>query len=173
MTLTTEPKPNEYSEPGELVDSTQSVASLPFLKRPWAFQIIAGGVMFVVILGQTLLDANKKNNDEANAPVPAAQISDTGLSASDRELRGYGAFDACTTYVKDQLRAPLTAKFRNEYENDGEVAIKSADNITWTVVSSVDSENGFGALIRNTFLCQATFLGGDQWREVYVSLSAQ
>jgi hypothetical protein len=34
----------------------------------------------------------------------------------------------------------------------------------WLVVGSVDSENSFGAMIRNDYRCTVKFVGGDNWR---------
>jgi hypothetical protein len=87
------------------------------------------------------------------------------------DVRRFGAFEVCTKFVKDRLKSPATAKFRNEIERDGEVTWSTDDDVTWLVKSSVDSENGFGALIRNQFGCEVQFVGDDQWQLVDISMS--
>lgn len=76
-----------------------------------------------------------------------------------------GAFDVCTQFVKDRLKSPSTAKFRNFYEDDGEVVVTHAAD-TYTVSSTVDSENGFGAMLRSTFRCEVRHVSGTSWRLV-------
>jgi len=58
-------------------------------------------------------------------------------------------------FVPDRLKAPATAKFSN-------VTTTATAAGGYTVVGSVDSENGFGALIRSTFTC-SVHSSGDQW----------
>lgn len=74
------------------------------------------------------------------------------------------AFDVCKDFVKDRLRSPGSAKFRNFFEDDGEVIVTGAGKGPYTVRSTVDSENGFGALIRTDFTCSVTNTSGDRWR---------
>jgi hypothetical protein len=75
----------------------------------------------------------------------------------------WGAFNVCTQFVEQRLKAPGTAKFRNFYQDDGEVTVTQAGDV-FTVVSSVDSENGFGASLRTEFTCTVTSLGGGNWQ---------
>lgn len=72
----------------------------------------------------------------------------------------HSAFIACKEFVRRDLRAPATAEFRN-YAAGG--AAVSVAGTTYTVTSSVDSQNGFGALIRSHFTCTVRREGGD-WR---------
>lgn len=85
---------------------------------------------------------------------------DTAGGSSDRE---YAAFDVCTEFVKDQLKAPGTAEFRNPYEDDGEVTITGAGDGPYTVRSTVDAQNGFGAQLRNSFSCTVSYTGDSNW----------
>lgn len=89
-----------------------------------------------------------------------------GSSSDDIE---YGAFDVCTQFVKDRLRAPATASFRNYFEDDGEVVVTGGPTV-FTVRSSVDSENGFGAKIRSNFVCEVRHTGGESFRLVDLQL---
>jgi len=73
---------------------------------------------------------------------------------------GTGASMICHTFVEQRLKAPASAKF----------PYMSTDNVTdlgggkFNVVSYVDSQNSFGALIRNTYDCSVHWVSGTQWR---------
>lgn len=60
----------------------------------------------------------------------------------------YGAESVCKKAVKNSVKSPGTAKFHNL------VTIPSGDG--WDTDGDVDSENGFGALLRSHFECHAT-----------------
>jgi hypothetical protein len=80
------------------------------------------------------------------APSPSAN-SAPNLSAD--------AIHYCRdTVVTGKLRSPATAKYSNE-------AVSEMAGI-YTVTGSVDAQNGFGALIRGTFICQLR-PGGGGW----------
>lgn len=59
----------------------------------------------------------------------------------------------CEIRVKDGLRAPRTAKFpwAKQVSFDGKTA---------TLVSYVDAQNGFGAMIRTHYICTVDYIGG-------------
>jgi hypothetical protein len=80
----------------------------------------------------------------------ASRRNDESSSTDDRR---YAAFSVCKDLVKDQLRAPGTAVFRDYFEDDGEVRVTGSGEGPYTVTSTVDSENGFGALLRSSFVC--------------------
>lgn len=54
---------------------------------------------------------------------------------------------ACRDWVKDRLTSPATAKFSGE-------SVSRTGN-TYVVTGSVDSQNSFGAMIRNGYQCEA------------------
>lgn len=60
-----------------------------------------------------------------------------------------GAVTACEAAVKAQLKAPATAKFSGENVSHG--------GTVYTVSGNVDAENGFSALVRNSFSCQVLY----------------
>lgn len=72
------------------------------------------------------------------------------LSRSSDEAK---AQRACHEYVEGALKAPATADFSDEYASDN-------GDETWTVHGTVDSENGFGAKIRNNFTCEVSKISG-------------
>lgn len=67
----------------------------------------------------------------------------------------YGAKQACHEWVKDQLKSPSTADFSGE--------TVTGDSSGWTITGDVDSENGFGAMLRSTWTCTVR-LTGDTYR---------
>lgn len=64
----------------------------------------------------------------------------------------------CEEWVKERLKAPATAQF-----TDGSVTGDAVGG--FTIAGTVDSENGFGALIRGDWSCQIRYEpSSDEWR---------
>lgn len=74
-----------------------------------------------------------------------------------------GAKVICQQFVERQLKAPSTAKYSDE-------RVTAHKKALWTVLGNVDSENSFGATIRNRYFCQAKHIKGDTWQPVDVEL---
>lgn len=55
----------------------------------------------------------------------------------------------CEARIERLLKAPDTAKFDSSATGSG----------TWTVTGTVDSENGFGAMLRSTYQCTVVVNG--------------
>jgi hypothetical protein len=70
-----------------------------------------------------------------------------------------GAWVVCQQQMDEMLKAPATA----EYPSRSEVSIRKSGG-TYTVRGWVDSQNGFGALVRTDFICTAISTGGDNYR---------
>lgn len=63
----------------------------------------------------------------------------------------------CKRQVRASLKAPQTAKFPMlDFK-----ATTSADEQTFYVTSYVDSQNGFGAMLRTNYQCELQYQGGD------------
>ena len=67
----------------------------------------------------------------------------------------FTAASMCERFVADHLKSPSTAEFDSTATGGGD---------TWTVTGTVDSQNSFGAMVRNTYTCHLTYEGGDSWR---------
>jgi len=65
----------------------------------------------------------------------------------------YEAIAQCEARVRERLRAPSTATFNLSATGSG----------TWTVIGTVDAENGFGAMIRSNVQC-TVIIEGDRAR---------
>ena len=73
-----------------------------------------------------------------------------------------GAEIACKDFVKDQLKAPATADFDNMLIAAGSERTSSGADPSFEVQGDVDSENGFGAKIRNHFSCEVHYTESDE-----------
>lgn len=97
------------------------------------------------------------------AIISAAMSGDSSSgSTSSSSDRGYTAFEMCKKSVRTNLKAPSTAKFR-DYFGDQAPSISGSGDGPYTVSSTVDSQNGFGAVIRSRFTCTAEYVGSDRW----------
>lgn len=85
-----------------------------------------------------------------------------GMVLEDREG---DARKACEGYVRDSLKSPSSAEFSEaEAEERGEYG--------FTVSGAVDSENGFGAMIRNQYECKVNSIG-DDWLLIDLDFEGQ
>lgn len=66
---------------------------------------------------------------------------------------GYTAEYQCKEFVKDRLKSPSSAEFDTSH---------SGTEPVYTVTGTVDSQNGFGAMVRNSFTCTVSH-SGDRW----------
>ncbi|ACV09764.1 SHOCT domain-containing protein [Jonesia denitrificans] len=76
--------------------------------------------------------------------------------AKDDEVRDWEVTSMCEQWVDKQLKAPSTAKYSDQ-------VVKSTGVLKWEVTGAVDSENSFGAMIRNEWTC-SIYLDGDTFR---------
>ncbi len=94
---------------------------------------------------------------------------DSSTGEDDPENLRLGAFDVCTQFVKDRLKAESTAEFPDQFEDDEEVTI-TQDGEEWTVDSQVDAENSFGGTVTTPFSCTVRSMGEGNWRLVDLTL---
>lgn len=72
------------------------------------------------------------------------------------------AFYMCQEFVSRQLKAPKTADFASMSDSN----VSGIGNDTYSVVSYVDSQNSFGAMIRTSYRCKVKYEGDEKWRLV-------
>lgn len=60
---------------------------------------------------------------------------------------------ACHDWVKDRLKSPGPAEFSED-------SVSKVNEQRYILTGAVDSQNGFGAMIRNTYRCEASHVGG-------------
>ena len=71
--------------------------------------------------------------------------------------------DACYMshqFLEGYLKAPSTAKWQNCYD----ASITNMGNNTYKVYSYVDSQNGFGAMIRAEYSAELLYTGNEHWK---------
>ncbi|KZE41376.1 hypothetical protein [Microbacterium sp. T32] len=66
----------------------------------------------------------------------------------------YTAAQQCEQTVSSYLKAPSTAQFHSDISAATESAIDAGP---WLIIGTVDSENGFGAMLRSNYSCHVTF----------------
>ncbi|MFE2998648.1 hypothetical protein ACFXG4_27055 [Nocardia sp. NPDC059246] len=111
--------------------------------------VVAGAVALGVSLAQ-------RQTDEANAAFDAsydASVSSSAAAAANTarfNVRRYStAENACEDLVRDQLKSPVTAQFKVDHDD-----LTGPDSdIRGTVSGTVDSQNGFGAMVRSDWGC--------------------
>jgi hypothetical protein len=75
---------------------------------------------------------------------------------------GVTAYLMSQAFVKDHLKAPASAQFPS-YSSD-EVVVARLENGHFAVKAYVDSQNGFGAMLRSRYLIEIWPVDGDTWK---------
>lgn len=78
-----------------------------------------------------------------------------GPSKSGRTYSGLYAQTSCEEFVKGRLKSPSSASFPFSVKPE----IIGSGSGPYTVVGQVDSQNGFGAMIRSGYRCEVSFSG--------------
>jgi hypothetical protein len=84
------------------------------------------------------------------------------ISRSDSGPDRSTAIALCREKVKAKLRSPATAKFDTDKPVDVSMNESGSGAGNLLIGGTVDAENGFSALIRNTYICVA-HPDGDGW----------
>jgi hypothetical protein len=92
-----------------------------------------------------------------------------GGSSTPTQGDRYGAYDVCQKFVSMRLRAPGSAKFPS-LTADGVSAVDLGGG-RYSVSAYVDSQNGFGALLRMTFSCEVNWQSGRSYTLVDLKLN--
>lgn len=82
----------------------------------------------------------------------------SGVTGGYRTPTASDAEAMCMQFVRNNLKAPSTAKF--DY---GQSGAKGSGNY-WTALVVVDAQNSFGAMIRSRFACTLEYTGNDNWK---------
>jgi hypothetical protein len=82
-------------------------------------------------------------------------VSPTGAVAAGRQ-RVNDAYTFCINKVTERLKAPATARFSARDPNH-----EARDGSRYLFTGTVDSENGFGALLRADWGCDVRWTGSD------------
>jgi hypothetical protein len=112
------------------------------------------GVWIAIIIVLAVIGSFMGDDDSSSSGGGGGGSSS---SSDDRYVIEETAKDVCADAVRAQLKSPGTADF------GGEIVSVIGDDIS--IVGHVDSENGFGALLRATWTCEAR-VDGDYVRLV-------
>jgi hypothetical protein len=86
--------------------------------------------------------------------IPILAVIGSAVGAANKEPydgnNKYEAIAQCEARIEGLLKSPATAEFETDAVGGG----------TWSVTGTVDSENGFGALVRSDFECTVVMNGG-------------
>lgn len=145
---------------GFLVPGLASIGVLCFLLGPWmlaygeprrdAFIFFSIGVM--MMSGAFFLDIfNKQNQQKSLEQSPATPTANPAPTEFD-------AYYFSTEKVKTLLKAPSTAKFSAMHES--KIKRKGAG---FEVLGYVDAQNSFGAMVRQSWLCNIEFPGENKY----------
>lgn len=116
------------------------------MKTKISFALFAVLVVLVVI-------AFVQNRDDTESPSDSAAAGLGGMSISEHQLRERRVTRICEQSVKQQMRDPDSAQFRDE------VAMPDTpDGLSWRVTGEVNGRNGFGGMVGYmSFSCTATY----------------
>lgn len=90
----------------------------------------------------------REQKREGIIAIPIAKGSAPSSNPVEEKAVATMSFVQCRSHVKDRLKSPSTAKFPLlDF-----TAIKGADD-TYMVMSYVDAQNSFGAMLRSSFMC--------------------
>lgn len=105
----------------------------------------------------------RREDKTSNAPKTDSKQPSRMAKPDDAQA----AYTMAIKFVKDKLKAPASAKFPGYTEREKQVLDEG--NRTFVVVSWVDSQNTFGAMIRQKFVAKVRELGDDRWKleEIY------
>ena len=81
--------------------------------------------------------------------------SDDDNSSSSTETNKMLAYNYAEDFVKQRLKSPSTAEFPGLFEKADHIT--ELGNDEYLISSWVDSQNGFGAMIRSKFSCKIIF----------------
>lgn len=112
---------------------------------------LAGCVVILFIIGIVIYSCSTDSGSDSSTEP------DDGGGGSMAEVM-------CENFVTDRLKAPSTADF------PGADAVDDLGDDEYQVTASVDSENGFGAMIRTDYVCTIRYAGGDEWQLVSLNI---
>lgn len=118
--------------------------------QPSTGRSILGFIVLVAILGSVIYSCSTNSGSDSTEP-------EDGGGGSMAEVM-------CEEFVTDRLKAPSTAEF------PGADSVLELGVNEYEVSASVDSQNGFGAMIRTAYVCTIRYTGDDQWALVSLDI---
>jgi len=131
----------------------------PANKAPSGAQALVSLVLGFVLVGA--LASWWTSPSRSPDPADQARLAET--------VDAERAWRYCQDAVRARLKAPSTARFPGREAVDGLVVKGSDGTVAYQVVSYVDAQNSFGAMIRTQFECVARKLPDGRWEVSSVS----
>lgn len=128
-------------------------------KKKGFFSQLPGIVLVVIIFGGMYLFGSHGENGSSGSKSVAKQ---TVAKSWKEEDNSFSALYYVQHYhIEPRLKAPSTAKFASLHD-DGTTVVK--DGVSYEIVSYVDSQNSFGAMLRKYYIAKVTQGGENLWR---------
>lgn len=102
----------------------------------------------------------------------ASWLGGGGSASSTSTNVNADAAQVCKQFVEKRLRAPSTAKFQNIFDAtvEGGIGDRQGQRI---VRSYVDSQNGFGTMLRSNYVCSVEQKADKNWRLVDLQIDGK
>jgi hypothetical protein len=112
--------------------------------------LIIGIVIFTVVLGIFSYNKYVEYQIEKDYPVKNSTTNDFDYKEPNKNLNNDEIAYVAQKFVEKSLKAPSTAKFPSLIKS----SVKKTSSDSYTVISYVDSQNGFGAMIRTNYIVE-------------------
>lgn len=137
-------------------ERTPTIASKPQLSEKAKKRLVYFGIVFVIAIIATAFTPDETPSNKTSG-VTASQSSPAPEKPKfDAEWLKTSAYSVSQQFVEKALKCPSTAKFPSRYGGDVKVVEKDGD---YLIGAYVDSQNGFGAMIRSEYYCILKFGG--------------
>ncbi len=120
----------------------------------------------VVFRAGSRVEESRGSPSSPRPPRPPSKEESRGSPSSPRPPSRVDAFIMAQQFVRRGLRSPGTANFGSifsDYQSTDDV-VTSLGGGHFRVQAWVDSQNAFGATVRNHFVCEVEHVGDDRWR---------
>ena len=145
----------------------------PLKKKSGSTQIGCGTSIVVIALSiwffSNLINDTSIQDSQVSAPkktVPSPSPAKQSTNWKNQRGNTRYSYTIAQDFVKKQLKAPSTVKWPGTFESKDHV--KSIGDQQYQINSWVDSENSFGAMIRNHYTAVVKQTGEHEW--ILVSL---
>jgi hypothetical protein len=111
------------------------------------------------IYGFTSSSSSKGNSETV---IPRTDLSKSTTANDDDKL--FDAYFMSQKFVKQNLKAPSSAKFPGYKKEFSEYK-----DGNYVVVAYVESQNSFGAMLKQTYICEMNYKGNNNWSLIEVN----
>jgi len=147
-------------KPGEKVETVNDSAGWEQIKLIERDDKVTGWASEKYLKDIAKYDDWKYKQNEKKLGVESSEPNTTWKDEIDK----VSAYVMVKGFVEDRLKAPSTAEFQGVWDGfDYDRNVTYLGNQTYTIRSYVDSENSFGAKIRNHFQAKIQQTGKDNW----------